>query len=282
MTDAAIEKDLAGRTAIVTGSSRGIGRAIALELAERGASVVLAARTVVAQPPWAKETIHDTAREITEAGGRALACAVDVRDEAQVRAMVAAALDAFGSIDVLVNNAGAFKLKPAVSMAPRELQLVLDVNVAGAFNCIAAALPYLSRSPRAHIVNVAPPLRTEPYWAAGKLAHAVSKLALTTLTLGLADELKPARIAVNAIWPKTPIATIGIERLGGEALVRMARKPEIMAQAVAAIVVGDATGSCVLDEDVLRAQGVTDFSRFAVDPSMPLAPNYFVDPAELV
>jgi citronellol/citronellal dehydrogenase len=270
------------RTAIVTGSSRGIGRAIAIELAARGVSVVVAARTVESRPPWAEGTIHDTVDEIVRAGGRAIACAVDVRDEAQVHAMVDATVEAFGGIDVLVNNAGAFRMKPCVSTTPREFKLVLDVNVAGAFNCVAAALPHLTNSGRGRIVNIAPPLRTQAYWAAGKLSHAVSKLGLSVMTLGLAEELRPARIAVNALWPKTVIATIGTRRLGGAALMKMARKPEIMGEAVAAIVDSGMSGQCLFDEDVLRASGVEDFDRFAVEPGSGLVPNYFVDPAETV
>jgi citronellol/citronellal dehydrogenase len=271
---------LAGRTAIVTGSSRGIGRAIALELARHGANVVVAARTTEPKPPWAVETIHETAALVTEAGGRALAVAVDVRDEAAVRAMVDAACRAFGGVDVLVNNAGAFKMKPAASVAPREFQLVMDVNVTGAFTCVAACLPHLRASRSAHIVNVSPPLRTEAYRMAGILTHATSKFALTVVTLGLAAELRGAGIGVTSIWPKTSIATIGTERLGGPALLRCSRKPEVMAEAVRTIVAGAPlahTGECLFDDDVLRGAGVTDFARFAVDPGAPLAPNYFVD-----
>ncbi len=281
MASGANEGPLGGRTAIVTGSSRGIGRAIAIELARRGANVVVAARTGEPSPPWAKETIHDTVREIERTGGRALAIQVDVRDEARVREMVDAAVERFGGIDVLVNNAGAFRMKPCVSTTPRDFKLVMDVNVTGAFACIASCLPHLARSDRAHVLNIAPPMRTEPYWAAGKLSHAVSKLGLTVLTLGLAEELRPARIDVNALWPKTLIATIGIERLGGDALLKLCRRPEVVAEAAAEIVSGKgATGRCFLDEDVLRSSGLADFARFAVDPSSPLLANYFVDPKE--
>jgi citronellol/citronellal dehydrogenase len=272
---------LAGRTAIVTGASRGIGRATAIELARCGANVVVAARTTTEQPPWALGTIRDTVREIEQAGGRAIAVRTDVRRHEEVEAMAAAAVDTFGGIDVLVNSAGAFKMKPASSTTPREVQLVMDVNVVGAFACIASCLPHLRRSKHAHIVNIAPPPRAEPYWVAGKLLHAVSKLALTMMTLGLSEELRPAGIAVNAVWPKTVVATIGTQRIGGEALHRMARKPEIVAQAIAELVScapGERTGHCLLDEGILRAAGVEDFERFAVDPSMPLLTNYFVDP----
>jgi citronellol/citronellal dehydrogenase len=276
---------LLGRTAIITGASRGIGRAIALEFARRGANIVVAARTTVATPPWAVETIQDTAHRITASGGRAIAVAVDVRDEAKVRSMVAAAVSAFGGVDVLVNNAAAFKMKPASSTAPREFQLVVDVNLVGAFTCIASCLPHLSASRSAHILNISPPLRTEAYWAEGKLSHATSKLALTVMTLGLAGELRAARIAVNSLWPKTIVATAGIERLGGPALLRSARRPEVMAEAAAAIVSSPAsarTGECMLDEDVLRAAGVEDFTRFAMVPGAQLAPNYFVDATAVV
>jgi citronellol/citronellal dehydrogenase len=281
VTPTANTNALAGRTAIVTGSSRGIGRAIALELARLGANVVVAARTVHSQPPWATETIHDTVQEIEREGGRAIAFEVDVRDEERVQALFDAALDTFGSLDVLVNNAGAFRQKPCFSTTPREFKLVMDVNVSGAFTCIAAALPHLARSDHAHILNLAPPIRTEPYWAAGKLSHAVSKLGLSVMTLGLAEELRPARIDVNALWPKTVIATIGIERLGGDALLRMCRKPEAVARAAGRIVSRrGVTGRCLLDEDVLREDGMTNFDDFAVDPGSPLLANYFVDPSE--
>jgi citronellol/citronellal dehydrogenase len=274
---------LHGRTAIVTGSSRGIGHAIALELARRGANVVVAARTIEERPPWVMGTIEQAVATITNAGGRALAFEVDVRDDDRVGAMVRATVEEFGGVDVLVNNAGAFRMKPAVSTTPREFRLVLDVNVAGAFACISHCLPHLARSPHAHVLNIAPPLRTEAYWAAGKLSHAVSKTALSVLTIGLAEELRPAHIAVNALWPKTIIATVGIERLGGEPLTKLARKPEVTAEAAALLLSSppaERTGECVLDEDVLRAAGVEDFARFAVDPASPLLANFFVDPAE--
>lgn len=274
-------KPLVDRTVIVTGASRGIGRATAIELARRGASVVVAARTTHEQPPWAIGTIHDTVAEIERAGGRAIAVQTDVRDPEQTAAMAEAAVRAFGGIDALVNNAGTFKMKPAASTTPRDLQLVMDVNVSGAFACFASCLPHLVRADDAHVLNIAPPPRFQAYWAAGKLSNAVSKLALTVMTLGLAEELRPAGIAVNALWPKMLVATLGTARLGGEALTRMGRTPQLMAEAVALVLSWRAsarTGQCLLDEDVLRAAGEEDFTRFAVDPAMPLLPSYFVDP----
>ncbi len=270
-------RDLRGRTAIVTGSSRGIGKAIALELAKHGANVVVAARTTEPKPPWALGTIHETAAQIVAAGGRALAFELDVRDADRVEAMVAATIDEFGTIDFLVNNAGAFKQKPVQSISPRELRLILDVNVNGAFACIKSCVPHLRKSNAAHILNLSPPLRAEPYWISGKLSHAVSKMALTVMTIGLAEELRSVHIAVNSIWPKSIIATAGIERLGGDALLTMARKPEIVAEAVVLALASRQTGQCLFDEELLRDAGVTDFARFAVEPGAPLLANYFVD-----
>jgi citronellol/citronellal dehydrogenase len=271
---------LAGRTAIVTGASRGIGRAMALELARRGASVVVAARTVEPSPPWQTETIHETVALIEREGGRAIACAVDVRDEDQVAQLIELTARELGGIDLLVNNAAAFKMKPAVSTGVRDVRLVLDVNVVGAFACTMAALPYLRKSSCAHVVNVAPPIRAEAYWAAGKIMHAVSKVAVSVMTLGLAEELRPAKVSVCALWPKTVIASVGVERLGGPALLRMSRRPEITAEALATLVEArslERTGRCWIDEAVLRDAGVEDFSRFEVDPDTPTLNNFFID-----
>jgi citronellol/citronellal dehydrogenase len=271
--------DLRGKTLFITGASRGIGLAIGLRAARDGANVVIAAKTTTPHPQL-ENTIFTAAEAIEQAGGRALACPVDVRDEAQIAAAVARAVDTFGGIDVLVNNASAISLTDTPSTPLRRFDLMHAVNTRGTFACSQACLPHLARAANPHILNLAPPLRLEPRFFGPHLAYSLAKFGMSLCVLGLAEELRPRGIAVNALWPRTLIATAAVRNLlGGEAALRGARRPEIVADAAHAILTrpsAEVTGQFFIDEDVLRAQGVTDLDAYAVAPGQPLQDDLFV------
>ena len=273
------KRSLRGKTLFVTGASRGIGRAIALRAARDGANVVIAAKTV--QPdPRLPGTIHDTAREVEQAGGRALACVVDVRFEEQERAAVEQALGAFGGIDVLVNNASALSLTGTIDTPMKRFDLMHAVNARGTFLCSQACLPALLRAPSPHILNIAPPLQLEERWFGPHVAYSIAKYGMSLCVLGMAAEFRDRGVGVNALWPKTVIATAAVNNLlGGESVMRLSRKPEIMADAAHAILTRPAkecTGNFFLDEDLLRAEGIDDFSGYSVEPGAELLPDFFV------
>ena len=258
----------------ITGASRGIGRAIALRV---GTNVVIAARTD--RPHRVLPgTIHTVADEVEAAGGRALACVVDVRDEAQVEAAVAAAVERFGGIDALVNNAGALQLTGTLDTPMRRFDLMHAVNVRAAYLCAQKCLPHLRRATNPHILNICPPLNLDPRQIAPHVAYAISKYAMSLMVLGMAAEFEG--VAVNGLWPKTTIATSAILNVvGGEPMMRRSRKPDIMADAAAAVLSKPArefTGRLLLDEELLRAEGVTDFERYAVEPGAELQSDLFV------
>jgi len=270
---------LQGKTVLVTGASRGIGRAIGLRAAREGANVVVAAKTS-ARHPKLPGTIHDAAAEIEAAGGRALAVACDVREEEQVEAAVRAAVDRFGGIDVLVNNASAIFLAGTADTPMKRYDLVSQVNARGTFLCSQKCIPHLARAANAHILNLAPPLSMEPRWFASHLAYTMAKYGMSMCVLGLSEELRDRGIAVNALWPRTVIATAALNLLGGEETARHGRTPEIVADAAVAILKRDArscTGNFFVDEDVLREEGVRDFKRYAVEPGVELMPDLFLD-----
>ena len=270
---------LQGKTVLVTGASRGIGRAIGLRAAREGANVVVAAKTS-ARHPKLPGTIHDAAAEIEAAGGRALAVACDVREEEQVEAAVRAAVDRFGGIDVLVNNASAIFLAGTADTPMKRYDLVSQVNARGTFLCSQKCIPHLARAANAHILNLAPPLSMEARWFASHLAYTMAKYGMSMCVLGLSEELRDRGIAVNALWPRTVIATAALNLLGGEETARHGRTPEIVADAAVAILKRDArscTGNFFVDEDVLREEGVRDFKRYAVEPGVELMPDLFLD-----
>ncbi|MCB9685753.1 MAG: SDR family oxidoreductase [Alphaproteobacteria bacterium] len=265
-----------GRTVLVTGGSRGIGRAIALRAARAGANVAIAAKT--AEPhPKLSGTIHTVAAEIEAAGGKALPLVVDVRDDAVVEAAVARTAETFGGIDVVVNNASAIQLTGTLDTAMKRFDLMFSVNVRGTYSVSRAAMPHLLRSPSAHVLVLSPPITLDPSWYGNHLAYTMSKMGMSMCVLGLAKEFA-GKVAVNALWPRTTIATAAIEMIGGDALARRSRKDTIMADAAFEVLSGpvSATGAFHLDEDVLRAAGVTDFSAYAVDPTQELAPDLFL------
>ncbi|MBI3099245.1 MAG: NAD(P)-dependent oxidoreductase [Planctomycetes bacterium] len=269
---------LAGRTVVITGASRGIGREIALRVARDGANVVIAAKTVDGTGKL-KGTIHEAAEEVRAAGGQALAMAVDVREEDQIEAMAAGAVERFGGIDVLINNAGAIALRPVQQLTVKRYDLMMDVNVRATFACARACIPHLKRSSNGHILSLSPPIDLSPHWFAGHAAYTISKYGMTMLTIGLAEELREDGVAANALWPKTLIDTAAVEMLGGEALRKVSRRPAIVADAAYAVITSpsrEVTGNAFIDEDLLRKRGVTDFSGYAVEPGSELMPDLFL------
>jgi len=271
---------LRNRTLFITGASRGIGLAIALRAARDGANVIVAAKT--AEPhPKLPGTIHTAARAIEAAGGRALPLVVDVRAEGEVAAAVEKAVATFGGIDILVNNASAISLTGTLQTPVRIYDRMMTVNTRGTFVVSQACLPHLKRAENPHILNLSPPLNMDPRWFAPHVAYTMAKYGMSLCVLGMAHEFAADGIAVNALWPRTAIATAAIEfAIGNEALLKFCRKPEIVADAAHAILSGrsrDRTGQFLIDDEVLAATGVTDFDRYQVEPGAPLALDFFLD-----
>jgi citronellol/citronellal dehydrogenase len=275
---------LAGRTLIMSGGSRGIGLAIARRAARDGANVVLLAKT--AEPhPKLEGTVHTAAAAIEEAGGQALAVVGDVRNDSDVAAAVAAAVDRFGGIDIVVNNASALDLGSTRDISMKKYDLMQDINARGTFLLSKTALPHLEKSDHAHILTLSPPLDLRPVWAGTYLAYTMAKYGMSLVTLGLAEELRGAGIAANSLWPRTTIATAAIANLlGGDEAVAGSRTPEIMSDAAYAVLVRDprtCTGNFFLDDEVLAEEGVTDLSGYrAVPGGGPLHADLFLDPLE--
>lgn len=270
---------LAGKTLFITGGSRGIGLAIALRAARDGANVVVAAKTKEPDPRL-PGTIDSAVAAIHAAGGRGLGCVCDVRHEDQIQSAVAQAVEAFGGIDILVNNASALFLAGTLDTPAKRYDLVHSVNVRGTFLTSQACLPHLKKASNPHILNLAPPLNFESRWFAPHLAYSLSKFGMSLCVLGMAAEFRDAGIAVNALWPRTAIATAAVRNLlGGEDSIRRCRHPEIVADAAYEILTRpsrECSGQFFLDEDVLREAGTTDFSRYAVDAAAELLPDFFV------
>jgi citronellol/citronellal dehydrogenase len=273
---------LKGKTLFITGASRGIGKAIALRAAKDGANIVIAAKTAEAHPKL-PGTIYTAKAEIESAGGKALACIVDVRMEEQIRAAVDEAVRTFGGIDILVNNASAISLTGTVETPLKRFDLMHGINTRGTFACSQACIPHLAKAENPHILNISPPLNMEAKWFAPHVAYTMAKYGMSLCVLGMHEELRPLKIAVNALWPRTVIATAAVQNLlGGDAVVNGSRKPEIMADAAHAILTRrstEFTGKFAVDEDVLRQAGVNDFSPYAVTPGMrdaDLIQDYFL------
>jgi citronellol/citronellal dehydrogenase len=275
---------LGGKTLLITGGTRGIGLAIALRAARDGANVVILGKT--AEPhPKLPGTVFSAAEEVRAAGGEALAIVGDVRSEEQVLAAVAQTLERFGGLDILVNNASAIALTGTLDTELKRYDLMHQVNARGTFLCSKACVPLLKRSGNPHILNLAPPLDLQPKWFAPHPAYTMAKFGMSLCTLGMAAEFRTDGIAVNSLWPLTAIDTAAVRNLlGGEAMTRACRRPEIMADAAHAILTRparDCTGNFFIDEEVLRAEGVTDFVQYAVDPKVPLVADYFLPDAVL-
>lgn len=268
---------LRGKTAIVTGSSRGIGRAIALRLAREGANVVVAAKTDSPHPTL-PGTIHDAAEEIRALDVEALAVRVDVRESSEIEAMVEQTLSAFGRIDVLVNNAGAINLTRTENIDVRRIELMLAVNVRAVLECAKHCIPHMKKVGRGHILNLSPPIRLEPRWFMSYAPYTVSRYATTMATVGLAAELAQDNIGVNSLWPKTTIATSAME-VPGMPPVEACRTPEIVADAAFEIIDTEPrrlSGQALIDEDVLVERRYGDLDRYAVRPGTHLMPDLFV------
>ena len=273
-------KTLKGKTLFITGASRGIGRAIALRAARDGANVVIAAKSNVPNPKL-PGTIHSVAEEVRAAGGQALAIQCDIREEEQVRAAVAQTVEAFGSLDILVNNASAIWLAGIRDTPMKRYDLMNEVNARGTFLCIQACLPELLKSSHPQVLTLAPPPSIDPKWWGPHTAYTLAKMGMSFVTMGVAAELRREKISINALWPRTIIATDALNMIPGIDLDRC-RTPDIVADAAHAILVKDAgtqTGQFFIDDDVLAEAGVTDFSSYAVAPGQTLLPDLFLDPA---
>jgi len=270
---------LKNRSLFITGASRGIGLAIALRAARDGANIIVAAKTATPHPRL-PGTIYTAADEIAKAGGTALPVVCDVRDEAQVREAIERAAGRFGGIDIVVNNASAVSRTPVVDTDMRRYDLMQQVNTRGTFMVSKYAIPHLERSSNPHILMCSPPLDMQERWFAGSTAYSIAKYGMSLVALGLAGELRPKGIAVNALWPRTTIATSAIKNLlGGERVMRMSRTPEIMADAACLILQKPArsfTGHFLIDDSFLASEGISDFSRYRADASAPLAAAFFV------
>ncbi len=273
---------LKDKTIFMSGGSRGIGLAIALRAARDGANVVIAAKT--AEPHLKLPgTIFTAAEKIESAGGKALPVVCDIREEKQVNAAVNAAVEAFGGIDICINNASAIQLTPTEMTEMKRFDLMHQVNTRGTFLVSKTCLPHLKMSPNAHILNLAPPLDMSPKWFGPHVAYTMAKYGMSMCTLGMAQEFAKLSIAVNSLWPLTVIDTAAVRNLlGGDAMVKMSRKPEILADAAHCILTRQAqscTGNFFIDELILRKNGVSDFSNYANDIESPLAADFFVPDA---
>jgi citronellol/citronellal dehydrogenase len=268
---------LAGKTLFITGASRGIGLAIALKAAADGANIAIAAKTVAPHPKL-EGTIHSAAGEIEKAGGKALALAVDVRDEAAVKGAIDRTAAHFGGIDIVVNNASAISLTPVAQTDMKRFDLMHQINARGTFMVSKYAIPHLLKAENPHVLMLSPPLDMAEKWFAPHTAYSMAKFGMSLVVLGLAGELK-GKVAVNALWPRTTIATAAVKNLlGGDTVMRRSRTPEILADAAYRIFqkpVGF-TGQFLIDDTFLAAEGVTDFDRYRVDPSQPLQQDFFV------
>ena len=269
------------KTVFITGGSRGIGLEIAKKLASEGANVVIAAKTSEPHPKL-PGTIHSAAAEIEAAGGKALACMVDIRDENQVLAAVQLAVDTFGGIDILINNASAIQLTGTLNTEMKKYDLMNQVNTRGTYLCARACLPHLLKSENPHVLTLSPPLNVEARWFENHVAYSIAKFGMSLCTLGMASEFK-GKVAFNSLWPKTIIATAAIEfAVGNASMMQLGRKATIMADAASAILQKDAksvSGNFYIDEEVLSAEGVTDFSQYRVNPNTPenqLLPDFFI------
>ncbi len=267
------------RTILITGASRGIGKAIAIRLAKEGANIIIAAKSVD-EDPRLGGTIYSAAAEVEAAGGKALAVQVDIRNEDQIQHMVQQAVEKFGGIDVVINNASAISLTPTEQTETKRFDLMQSINVRGTFLVVKHCLPYLRKGKNPHIITLSPPVNLDPKWMGGHIAYTITKFNMSMLALGWAAELKGAGIASNALWPRTTIDTAAVRNLlGGEALAKMSRTPEIIADAVYFILKKNASqcsGHTFIDEEVLAGEGITDLEKYSVVPGAYLYTDLFV------
>lgn len=270
---------LSGKTLFITGASRGIGLAIALRAARDGANIAVAAKTSEPHPKL-PGTIYSAAREIEAAGGRALPLIVDVRDADAIQRAVEETAQAFGGIDIVVNNASAISLTGTTATDAKRYDLMHQVNGRGTYLTSRACIPYLRRSANPHVLMLSPPLDLSPHWFGGHVAYSMAKYNMSLCVLGMADEFRNDGIAFNALWPRTAIATAAMEFvLAGPESLRACRTPEIVADAAHAVFLKkakDFTGRFLIDDSFLFSEGVTDFDRYSVEPGKPLLPDFFV------
>jgi citronellol/citronellal dehydrogenase len=268
------------KTVFITGASRGIGKAIGLRLAREGANIVVAAKSTEENPKLGG-TIYSAANEMKEAGGEGLAVQLDIRFEEQIQQAVHKAVEAFGGIDILINNASAIQLTNTEDTEAKRFDLMHDINVRGTFLMTKACIPYLKKSSNPHILTLSPPLNMKPTWFGNHLAYTLSKYNMSMMTIGWSEELKKYGIAANSLWPRTTIDTAAVRNLlGGESLAKMSRTPQILADAAAIILSKPAkayTGQLLIDEEVLNEEGITDLTKYSVVQGAQLYRDLFLD-----
>lgn len=267
------------KTVLITGASRGIGKAIGLRLAKEGANIVIAAKSVEENPKLGG-TIFSAAEEMIAAGGKAIGVQCDIRFEDQIEVAIAKAVAEFGGIDILINNASAINLSRTEQITPKQFDLMHDINVRGTFFISKACIPHLKLGTNPHILTLSPPINIQPKWLGNHVAYTMAKYNMSMIALGLAEELKRYSVASNALWPKTTIATAAVKNLlGGEALIKMSRHPEIVADAAFYILSkpsAECTGNTFIDEEVLAREGITDLSAYSVVPGGTLYDDLFL------
>lgn len=270
---------LKGKTLFITGASRGIGKAIALRAAQDGANIAIVAKTKEPHPKL-PGTVYSSVEDIESAGGNAIPCIADIRFEDQIQAAIDATLDNFGGIDILVNNASAINLSPTLEIEMKRYDLMFSVNVRGTFLCSKLCIPFLKKAENPHILNLSPPLNMDPKWFKNNVAYTMAKYGMSMCVLGMAEEFKNDGIAVNALWPRTSIATAAVRNLlGGKSAVRHSRKPEIVADAAYFILTKpskECTGNFFVDEEILKEHGITDLDKYAEDSSVELYNDFFL------
>lgn len=269
-----------GKTVFISGASRGIGRAIAIKLGKMGANIVIAAKSVT-EDARLGGTIHSVAEEINGAGGRALAVPCDIRDEELIITAIQETISLFGGIDAVINNASAISLTNTEQTTAKRFDLMHDINVRGTFLVTKYCIPFLKKSDNGHIITLSPPLNITPQWLATSLPYSISKFNMTMMAMGWAEELKGNKVASNALWPATTIATAAVKNLlGGDMLIQMSRKPEIVADAVSYILQQNSaeyTGQSLIDEEVLKQAGIANLDEYAIAKGKPLQKDLFLD-----
>jgi len=274
------DRTLRGKTLLITGASRGIGKAIALRAAQDGANIIIVAKTTTAHVKL-PGTIHTAAQEIEAAGGQALAVKTDIRFEDQVEEAISKGVKHFGGLDILVNNASAISLTGTLETPMKTYDRMHDINARGSYLMTQKALPHLLKADNPHVLNLSPPLNFDPKWFEGRSAYTLAKYAMSVWVLGMSREFAQRIVAFNALWPCTAIATAAVRNLlGGEEAIQACRKPEIMGDAAWAVLTRSSrkcTGNFFTDEEVLAEEGKTDLDQYAVQPGTPLFQDFFLD-----
>jgi citronellol/citronellal dehydrogenase len=272
-------ESLKGKSILITGASRGIGKAIALRAAREGANIGVIGKTAEENVKL-PGTVYTAVKEIEQAGGKALPLITDIRFEEQAKEAVKNMSDTFGGIDLLINNASAISLTPTLQTEMKRFDLMVDVNVRGTFMMSKLTIPYLKKAENPHILTLSPPLNMDARWFSNNVAYTISKYGMSMCVLGMAEELKPFKIAVNALWPRTAIATAAVKNLlGGDKSISHSRKPEIVADAAFFILTSPSsvcTGNFFIDDEVLIEHGVCDLASYAVQLNVPLIRDFFL------